>query len=189
MRGPSQRDPPCYCLAVAPKRSADRGQASLDEVSGYSASRGTLPSVLSSWSRTIVDGLEAIGADADAALASAGLTRDALRDPNARLPATVAARLWAAAADRAGDPAFGLRASQFVRPTTFHALGFAVYASATLRDALERLVRYSHVVTSSRELSLTIEGDIARLSIEGRPSGERPSYEAIDAVMSLIVRT
>lgn len=174
---------------VQPDRSAGRRRASLDGTARSTTASGTLPSVLSSWSRTIVDALEAIGADADAALASAGLSRDALRDPNARLPATVAARLWAAAAVCAGDPAFGLRASQFVRPTTFHALGYAVFASATLRDALDRLVRYSHVVTSSRELVLTIDGGIARLSIEGRPSGERPSYEAIDAVMSLIVRT
>lgn len=168
-------------------RSADKRRASLDQASP--APSGALPSVLSSWSRTIVDALEAMGVDADAALASAGLSRDALRDPNARLPATVAARLWAAAAVAAGDPAFGLRASKFVRPTTFHALGFAVFASATLRDALDRLVRYSHVVTSSRELQLNVDGNVARLSIEGRPSGERPSYEAVDAVMSLIVRT
>lgn len=176
-------------LFVQKYRSADTPRPGRNDAAGSGIVQSTLPSVLSSWSRTIIDALEEIGADADAALASAGLTRDALRDPNARLPATVAARLWAAAAECAGDPAFGLRASQFVRPTTFHALGFAVYASATLRDALDRLVRYSHVVTSSRELSLTIEGDVARLSIEGRPSGERPSYEAIDAVMSLIVRT
>jgi AraC-like DNA-binding protein len=159
------------------------------DLSNKNRGPAALPSVLSSWSRTIVDALEAIDADADAALARAGLSRDSLRDPNARLPATVAATLWAAAAELAGDPAFGLRASQFVRPTTFHALGFAVYASATLRDALDRLVRYSHVVTSSRELSLEIEGGVVRLSIVGRPSGDRPSYEAVDAVMSLIVRT
>jgi AraC-like DNA-binding protein len=174
---------------VQPNASAEGRPATLAAASRPVIVSGTLPSVLSSWSRTIVDALEAVGVDADAALASAGLSRDALSDPNARLPATVAARLWAAAADLAGDPAFGLRASQFVRPTTFHALGYAVFASATLRDALDRLVRYSHVVTSSRELSLTIAGGVARLSIEGRPSGDRPSYEAVDAVMSLIVRT
>lgn len=171
---------------MQPSSESERPSAGDGEAS---SPRSSLPSVLSSWTRTIVDALEAIDADADAALAAAGLTRMALRDPNARLPATVAARLWAAAAEVANDPAFGLRASQFVRPTTFHALGFAVYASATLRDALDRLVRYSHVVTSSRELSLSIRDGVARLSIEGRPSGPRPSYEAVDAVMSLIVRT
>ena len=98
------------------------------------------PSVLSSWTRTIVDALEALGHDAEVVLVAAGFSRETFKDPNARLPATASARLWRAAAEHVGDPAFGLTVSKYVKQTTFHALGYAIFASATLRDALNRPV-------------------------------------------------
>ncbi len=148
-----------------------------------------LPSVLSSWTRTIVDALAAMGMTSDDVLAAAGLTHDALKDPNARLPMTASARLWQAAAVKANDPAFGLRASRYVKQTTFHALGYAVFASATLRDALHRLVRYSHLVSDGAELVLQEQGDRVRVVFVPELGAPSPSVEALDAVMSLIVRT
>lgn len=147
------------------------------------------PSVLSSWTRIIVDALEASGLDAQALLASAGFAPDAFSDPNARHPFEATDRLWQVAAKALNDPACGLRISQFVRPTTFHALGYAVFASATLREALHRLVRYSRLVSDASDLMLETSAESARLSFvfpEERPSA---APESIDAVMSLIVRT
>jgi AraC-like DNA-binding protein len=148
-----------------------------------------LPSVLSSWTRVIVDALETLGFPSDAVLAKAGVSRDMLRDPNARLPMTSSGRLWHAAAEATGDPAIGLRASRYVKQTTFHALGYAVFASSTLRDALHRLVRYSHLVSDGVELVLDEREDVVRLSFVPEPGVPSPSVEANDAVMSLIVRT
>ncbi len=148
-----------------------------------------LPSVLSSWTRVIVDALEGLGMEADDVLAAAGLSRGALKDPNSRLPMTSSARLWQAAAVKANDPAFGLRASRYVKQTTFHALGYAVFASATLRDALHRLVRYSHLVSDGAELVLEEKSDAVRLVFVPESGAPSPSVEALDAVMSLIVRT
>jgi AraC-like DNA-binding protein len=153
------------------------------------ASELPLPSVLSSWTRTIVDALEGMGMTSDDVLVAAGVSRDALKDPNARLPMTTSARLWQAAAVKADDPAFGLRASRYVKQTTFHALGYAVFASATLRDALHRLVRYSHLVSDGAELVLQERGDCVRLVFVPEAGVPSPSVEALDAVMSLIVRT
>jgi AraC-like DNA-binding protein len=171
------------------------------------------PSVLSSWTRVIMEALEARDIDPMPVLLEGGFAADAFRDPNARLSALATARLWRKASLRAGDPAFGLFASSFVRPTTFHALGYAVFASTTLRDALARLLRYSHLVSDASELSLTTERTWARLSFVHARSSSRashdagasapektepplasdaqlvPSAEALDAVMSLIVRT
>lgn len=146
------------------------------------------PSVLSSWTRVIIDALEALAIDPCPVLLDSGFAVDAFRDPNARLSASATAHLWRRASLRAGDPAFGLFASRFVRPTTFHALGYAVFASTTLRDALHRLLRYSHVVSDAAELELETTSTHARLKFVIR-QGEVPSAEALDAVMSLIVRT
>jgi AraC-like DNA-binding protein len=136
-----------------------------------------------------VDALAAVGVDAEDVLAAARVDRKTLNDPNARLPAATMAALWRAAIERTGDPAFGLRASRYVRPTTFHALGYAVFASANLREALMRLVRYSRLVSDARTLVLDTTETTATLSFV-RVSSEGPeSPAALDAVMSLIVRT
>jgi AraC-like DNA-binding protein len=146
------------------------------------------PSVLSSWTRVILDALTALDIDPAPVLHATGFTADAFRDPNARLPARATARLWRQAAARAEDPAFGLFASRFVRPTTFHALGYAVFASSSLRDAFDRLLRYSHLVSDAGRLQLCTRGSSARLSVIAQVA-DAPSAEALDAVMSLFVRT
>src|SRR5690349_3061316 len=90
------------------------------------------PSVLSSWTRVIIDALDALALDPTPVLVDAGFSLDAFADPNGRFPAVATAGLWRRASICAANPAFGLFASRFVRPTTFHALGYAVFASATL---------------------------------------------------------
>jgi len=146
------------------------------------------PSVLSSWSRTIVDALIAREADVEAVLHEAGLSLADFHDPNSRHSIPTTTRLWIAASSRVSDPAFGLFASRYVRHTTFHALGYSVLASDTLRDALARIARYSHVVSDAAVLDLHTSDDSARLTITMRPGSLPPANEAIDAVLSLIVR-
>jgi AraC-like DNA-binding protein len=149
--------------------------------------------VLSSWTRVIVDALDALEIDPAPTLLEGGFVADSFADPNARLPALATARMWRSASARAGDPAFGIYASRFVRPATFHALGYAVFASTSLRDALERLLRYSHLVSDAAELALDTSPTEVRLSFVARADGVHtpgvPSDEAVDAVTSLIVRT
>jgi AraC-like DNA-binding protein len=82
------------------------------------------------------------GLDAQALLGEQGITLDAIRDPNARIPA----RAWDGLARRTltliGDPAFGLRAAHCWHPSNLGALGYAWLSSSTLRTGLQRVVRY-----------------------------------------------
>lgn len=148
----------------------------------------TAPSVLASWARTIVDALSAQNADIEAVLLGTGLSLSDFQNPSSRHPIPATTRLWRAASKQVGDPAFGLHASRYVHLTTFHALGYSVMASSTLRDALERLARYSVVLSDAAVLELESSEDGVRLSIILRDDSEPPADEAIDAVISLIVR-
>jgi AraC-like DNA-binding protein len=87
-----------------------------------------------------------------------------------------------------GDPAFGLRASKFIRQTTFHALGYSVMASSTLQEAIERLVRFNHVVSDVATLELARAGGEARLLVVLKPGYGSGGHEAMDAILSLITR-
>jgi len=146
------------------------------------------PSVLASWVRTIVDALSAQGVDAGEVLQTAGLTNESLTDPNARISVVSMARLWKRAAERVGDPAFGLQASKYIRQTTFHALGYSVMASSTLHEAMTRLVRFNHVVSDVATLELVREEDEARLLVVLKPGYGSGGHEAMDAILSLITR-
>jgi len=146
------------------------------------------PSVLSSWTRTIVRALEVREVDPAPLLAEAGLDPALLADPNARFPIAVTGTLWCLAAEATGDPAFGLFASRFVEQTTFHALGYAVMASDTLREAFERFARYGRLVSDAGDSTMEVNGDRWVYRLEVPPRRPRPTDESIDAMMSLIAR-
>ncbi|WP_339482873.1 MULTISPECIES: AraC family transcriptional regulator [unclassified Pseudomonas] len=149
----------------------------------------TEPTSLASWTRALRKQLDALGLDSHALCVEAGLDPQWMDDPNARYPLSATTRLWALAVQASGDPAIGLRVSRFVSPTTFHALGYALVASASLREVFERIVRYHPVVSDALTLQLSRGEDRYRFRLDvpqGRPA---PAFEAIDAFAAIYVRT
>src|SRR5262249_4514940 len=120
--------------------------------------------------------------------ARAGLDPAAFAESERRAPVTATGHLWRLAVDATGDPAFGLFASRYLTFPTFQALGLAVLASASVKEAFQRLVRYSRLVSDAAEHRLEDAGDRYRLSFAMTP-GAALAPEAIDAVISLEVRT
>ncbi len=99
------------------------------------------PSSLASWTRALRKQLDALGADSNALCQSAGIDPCLLDDPAAQFPSASTALLWELAIQTSLDPTLGLRVSRFVSPTTFHALGYTLVASGSLREVFERIVR------------------------------------------------
>ena len=116
------------------------------------------PSTLASWALLIRRTLAARGIDADALCHRAKIDPAQLADANARYPTHAVQRLWALASEATRDPCFGLEVGQAWHPTTFHALGYSAIASASLREALGYLVRYSRVVATGARLELLARG-------------------------------
>jgi len=112
------------------------------------------PSTLSSWALLIARALAARGIDAQTVFRRAGIAPDKLQDPNARYPLAGMQRLWALGTEATGDPCFGLEVGRSWHPTTFHALGYCVLASASLREALLYVVRYSNVVSTGARVDV-----------------------------------
>jgi AraC-like DNA-binding protein len=146
------------------------------------------PSALSSWARLIVRALAARGIDGRALAVQAGLDVAALDRSNARYELPGTKRLWSLAVAATGDASFGLYVSQFARETNFHALGYSVVASRSLKDAFGRMVRYSRIVSDSVRFRLEEERALYRLVVEVPAGLVRPADEAMDALLSLIVR-
>jgi len=108
--------------------------------------------------------LERRGIDPEPLFKEAGLDPDSRDNPLVRYPIKEARLAWTRASKMLGDPAFGLTIATVWQPSDFHALGCAFMASTTLRDALNRLVRYNAVVYDVISYSLAEQDGRAILS-------------------------
>lgn len=131
-------------------------------------------SVVAGWLAAVTRTLEALGLDADALLAEAGADPAAKYAQEARFSSALTRRFWPLAVARTGHADIGLHAARFVCPTTFHALGFSLWASSTLLEALERMVRFAALLNDGADLTLEAEGDAFRFrmlvqEIDGQP--------------------
>lgn len=145
-------------------------------------------STLAAWSATIARALDSQGLDGTAIAARAGISAKVLGDPEGRVPREALTNLWQLAVAETGDPAFGLLVARHTLQTTFHALGYAVLASATLREAIERIIRYRRLIGDIIRLRLDDDGDVARFVIDVSAGGGIVPWEAVDACIAVSVR-
>ncbi|WP_295683395.1 AraC family transcriptional regulator [uncultured Nevskia sp.] len=150
--------------------------------------RATTATTLTSWARAIRKALDAAGVDSAALFAEAGLDVAALADAQARYPVARTNRLWQLAVEATGDPAFALIVARQSGLLTFHALGYSLSASATLREAFERLLRYFRVVSDGAELRFRSVGAQCIYEIAPTADGHAPIPEAVDAFAFVVVR-
>jgi AraC-like DNA-binding protein len=146
------------------------------------------PTSLSSWGLAMQSALESRGIDSAALFGEAGLDVAALADPLARYPLAATTRLWRLAIEATGDPAFGIEVARHARPTYFHALGFSLAASGSLREAFERIVTYFRLVTDAAEMTLEKIDGAYHFSVHLVDPAQRPADEAVDAFIALAVR-
>ena len=109
------------------------------------------------------------GVDADAVMAECGLDITEFSDPYARLEPGAHVALVEKSVEATGDVAFGLRFSDFVHPTTFHALGFALLSSSTLRAFCRRWDRYHSFITTTGEVTFEEKGSNPCLVFPSHP--------------------
>lgn len=131
--------------------------------------------------------LDAHGVDAGALFERAGVDPAKMQDPDARYSGPEALRLWELAVEAAKDPCLGLSLVRYWHPSSLHALGFAWMASASVKDALERLVRYFRILTNAEELSLEETDEAYRLWFIDPGRHPRAPDAAYDALMAVVV--
>lgn len=82
-----------------------------------------------------------------------------LADPEVRIPHSKADRLWGYAFEVIDAPCFGLKAGQVWHPSHAHVLGYLWLATSSLKDGIERMVRYSHVLSERNDIRLEYGND------------------------------
>lgn len=110
---------------------------------------------LASSARVLWRILERRGCDPAAVFREQGLDPGLLTDPRARYPSTRIAAAWERADALLADPCFGLEAADAWRPSDYHAVGYAMLASRSVRRAIERMVRYFRIINDLAGFEIT----------------------------------
>ncbi|MGJ8670247.1 MAG: AraC family transcriptional regulator [Oceanococcus sp.] len=143
---------------------------------------------LSSWAKAIKATLDQRDLDSDLLFEQAGLDLAILKDPNGRYLLEGTTRLWQLAVAATGDQSLGLSVGRNVNQTTFHALGYSLLASPTLKETFERLVRYFRIVTDAGELEFCRDKDNFKFVLNPLDGPIQPAIESLDALMSVVIR-
>ncbi|HUP99067.1 MAG TPA: AraC family transcriptional regulator [Aeromicrobium sp.] len=97
---------------------------------------------------------------------AAGIPPEALADPDGRLTANQAGSLLHVAAELSGEPGFGYEIGLRSSLTSHGIMAFGLLTSATLRQAIELGVEYSHVRLPMLQLRLVEDGEQAGVDVQ-----------------------
>jgi len=145
------------------------------------------PTTIASWAKVVCTAINARGVDSSQLLQRADISLDSLIDPEGRIPVSKMSHLWALAVETTGDETFGLSVPNFILPTSFHALGFSLMVSASLRDAWLRTQRYYKVVSDVLDIQIK-QGNSESALCYVKVPGKEYAIEAIDAFVATMVK-
>ena len=132
-----------------------------------------VPTVTGGYVAAIIHAAQAREVPTATLLAAADLDAVPKNDPTQRVPVASVRRLFDAAVEATGDPYFGLFAANYLHAGNFHALGYALLASADLRDLMQRLCRYFHLLSTTSNPAI-VEGE-STVRLEFRLQSESPN--------------
>ena len=146
-------------------------------------------STLSTIAALIASGLEKYGCDSQSVIRKAGMDPEKLKNPDTRYSSKKMQRLWKLAVEETDQEAFGILMMENFPPATLQGLGFAWLASDTLRDALSRLERYTHFISTAARVALLNEKGKYHLVISSVADYlGRVAPASQDAALALVVQ-
>ena len=145
-----------------------------------------IPTIAATSTLAMVRTAAARGVDSADLLAAAGLTREALEDPDARIPAPAVLRIWNGLRERTGDPTL-----QLIAPTTlpfgaYRVIDYLVAASATVGDGVRRFARFFGLIAESLVLTVERDRECYRLCLTTADGGAVPPVY-VDYVFAALV--
>lgn len=126
------------------------------------------PLVIGGYALAIAYALESQGIDSREAFRAAGVPPGITNDPLDRLTGQQVGVLMRAGEEATGNPYFGLTVANFLQASHFHALGYALLASKTLREFCLRLSRHLALVSQSADLRVEQERSEVTLHLSHR---------------------
>ena len=119
---------------------------------------------------------------------AAGLDPDAHRDPNKRVPLATARKIWGRCVRATNDPCIGFEVGMAIVPANLHAVGYALMASRTLREGLERMARYFRVISTAARARIEANGDEVSLTLDSDLAWPREGLDGYSTAVVAVCR-
>jgi len=119
---------------------------------------------IASWSFALARALDSYGLDSEKIFHDAGIELKEVTSPDARLPVSNVQKVWRYAAENTDDY-FGFIVSGFLTPASFQALGYALWSSSTVKECIERFIRYRCVISHRFFCELLEEDEYYRVTM------------------------
>lgn len=120
-------------------------------------------------------------------LPDVGLDAAQYANPDTRIPHRLAIDLLNASVASSGDSTLGLRAAELIEPGDFDVLEYAARSSATLRESIQCIARYTRLMHDAAEVTLEETRDLAILRYRVTDGVPQPPATN-DFVTSVLVR-
>lgn len=117
--------------------------------------------------RVLVDALERLDYAITPLLASAGIRRSDLDDPDVRIPSTVWGPVFGRALEQRPMKNAGMRLAAVTPFGAFPLVDYLIATSENVREGLTRLARYLHLAEARSVPCLREDGDLIRVVLEG----------------------
>jgi len=147
--------------------------------------------VLSVSSRALLLACERLGIDTEAMLRAAGVSRETLADPDARLPNVQAGALWAKAYELSRDPVLSLHVAEACPVGAYKVVDYMGASARTPGEAFRYAVRYFPLINTAVQLAIDETGDPVTFEVVGERGGgsvTRPYAEYCLAAFFLHIR-
>lgn len=135
---------------------------------------------------------ERLGAERSELLERSGLSEEDLRDPDKRIQVRKDLRLWRAILDLLPQPDLGIRLTERLEVRDVGLVGYLMLNSPVLGEALEQLMRFSHILDETYPPALQKSGKVATYSSDPVsppvPGTERLADWELAAVLTLVRR-
>jgi AraC-like DNA-binding protein len=129
-----------------------------------------------------------LGLDPQPLLRAARLSRALLADPDQRIPVNACAALLESAAQAAGCPSFGLRMAESRQLSDLGAVSLLFTHQPTLRDALQVLIQYRHLMNPSLAIFVEEVGGLAVIREEVVTQTAAPRRQATELALGVMAR-
>ena len=141
------------------------------------------------WAYPVWQVLKSLDIDPTPIFQQSGIDPDTLQNPLNRIADAKLSDLWMNLLLATGKADIALEVAKHVTPATFYALGFSALASRNAKEALDRIFKYSEMISDSVTLSLSHTNGDVHLNIHVDPDLHHPvSTETLFAAFSRMAK-
>lgn len=139
------------------------------------------------WFLQVISALEASNIDCQSLCLKVGIEYSKLKEVDGRIDIDLAFEFWQALSEQCQDEQIGLKLAKNIDVAGFKALGFSLLTSDTVKEAIERLVRYQKIMGDAGLLTLESHPNHYSLVVNLRGNRRVAPHQPIDATFTSLL--